>query len=95
MPAKILIKRTFQKDTTQEILAILNRFRMAAKSQSGYIKGETWIRPDNPQQTLVVVTWDSLPNWLKWKNSSKRQSFEAMLKIYQLGPAEYEEFEYP
>jgi len=27
MPAKILIKRTFQKDKTSEILSILNRFR--------------------------------------------------------------------
>ena len=94
MPAKILIKRTFQKDKTQEILSILNKLRVSAKTQPGYIKGETWIRPDNPQQALVVVTWDNLANWQAWKNSSKRQSFEAMLEIYQVGPAEYEEFEY-
>jgi len=93
MPAKILIKRTFQKDKTSEILSILNRFRAGAKTQPGYIQGETWISPDDPQKTLVVVTWDSLPNWRTWKNSPKRKAFEAMLQIYQLGPAQYEEFE--
>ena len=93
MPAKILIKRTFQKDKTPEILSILNRFRAGAKTQPGYIHGETWISPDNPQKTLVVVTWDSLPNWRSWRNNPKRKAFEAMLEIYQIGPAQYEEFE--
>ena len=93
MPAKILIKRTFQKDKTAEILSILNRFRAGAKTQPGYIQGETWISPENPQKTLVVVTWDSLPNWRAWKNSQKRKTFEVMLEIYQVGPAQYEEFE--
>jgi heme-degrading monooxygenase HmoA len=93
MPAKILIKRKFQKETTREILSILNRFRAGAKTQPGYIHGETWISPEDPQKTLVVVTWDSLANWRKWKASSERKAFEALLEIYQIGLTQYEEFE--
>ena len=93
MPAKILIKRTFQKDKTAEILAVLNRFRASAKTQPGYVQGETWVDPENPHKTLVVVTWDSLAQWYQWKNSPKRRDFEAMLAIYQLGATDYEEFE--
>jgi len=93
MPAKILIRRSFQKDKTPEILTILNRFRASARTQSGYIDGETWINPEDPHKTLVVVTWDSLANWRTWKNSQKRRTFEAMLEIYQVGPTRYEEFE--
>ena len=94
MPAKILIKRTFQKDKTPEILSIINRFRASAKTQRGYIHGETWINPEDPQHTLVIVTWDSLQNWRAWKTSQKRKSFEAMLEMYQIGPTQYEEFEF-
>ena len=72
MIAKILIKRTFQKDVERQILPILQKMRAAAMSQPGYISGETLTNYENPQRVTVIGTWQSMENWLSWKSSPER-----------------------
>lgn len=92
MPAKIFIKRQFKRSDTQAVISVLNKIRTSASAQPGYISGETWVSPDDPARMLVVVTWDSLANWLAWKHDSKRKAYEATLALYQIGQTDYEEF---
>ncbi len=40
----------------------------------------------------LVAERQGIDNWLTWKNSPERKSFESMLDIYQDGPAHYEEY---
>ncbi len=47
---------------------------------------------DNPEDTLVIGTWQGINNWFEWKTSRQRKSFESMLEIYQDGPTKYEEY---
>ena len=55
-----------------------------------YLNGETLIGFDDPQNVLVISTWQSNDNWLKWKEDSGREANEALLQQYLDGPTEYE-----
>ena len=92
MIAKILIKRTFQKNSDRQILPILQKMRAAAMSQPGYISGETLTNHENPQRLTVISTWQDMESWARWKNSPERAKLESMLEVFQVGPTEFEEF---
>jgi len=92
MLTKILIKRRFQAGKTREIITLLNDMRSQAIKQRGYVHGQTLVQPDNPQNYLVISTWESLEMWRKWKDSETRKTIDAMLEVYQEGPTEYEEY---
>jgi antibiotic biosynthesis monooxygenase (ABM) superfamily enzyme len=92
MIAKIIIKRRFVEGKTQQVLALLNEIRSRAMQQPGYISGETLMTPDYSQNMAVIATWQTLEDWLAWKENPERHKFEEMLAIYQTRPTEYEEY---
>ncbi|MDZ7599145.1 MAG: antibiotic biosynthesis monooxygenase family protein [Desulfobacterales bacterium] len=92
MLAKILIKRRFKKGCNKEVLALLNEFRAGAMNQPGYISGETLVDSRDPQTLVVIGTWQDMDSWHRWKENRARRTFEAMMEIYQEGPALYEEY---
>jgi len=92
MIVKVIIKRRFLKGRDKEIIALLNRIRTAAMQQPGYISGETLTLADNPQLMTVIATWQSVGEWEAWKTNSERRQIEAMLEVFQDGPAQYEEY---
>lgn len=92
MLAKILIKRRFKPGNEKEILSLLNNLRSIAMSQAGYVSGLTMTSPDDPEDMMVISTWQSLERWHAWKQNSERQNLEAMLEIYQSGPTDYQEY---
>ncbi|MGD8337422.1 MAG: antibiotic biosynthesis monooxygenase [Desulfobacterales bacterium] len=92
MLAKIIIKRKFKTAKTREVIALLTKLRSAAMSQSGYISGETLTNYADQQDLCVIATWQSMEEWLKWKENPERKNVEAKLEIFQLGPTVYEEY---
>lgn len=92
MLTKVLIKRRFIEGKTPEIVSLLNEMRASAMNLPGYVSGQTLTKPDNPQHFLVISTWQSLEDWLSWKNNETRQRLEKMLEIYQETPTVYEEY---
>ena len=92
MVAKILISRRFKKGKKKEIFSLLKGFRSTALDQPGYISGETLTEGTNPQNMLVISTWENMESWHSWKNNNKRKEFEAMLEIFQEEPTEYKEY---
>jgi heme-degrading monooxygenase HmoA len=40
----------------------------------------------------VISTWQSMEDWLRWKESPERKKYEEMLSIFQTRPTEYEEY---
>ena len=89
MLAKIIIKRKFKTAKTREVIALLTKLRSAAMSQSGYISGETLTNYADQQDLCVIATWQSMEEWLKWKENPERKNVEAKLEIFQLGPTVY------
>lgn len=92
MIAKIIIKRRFVKENTPQILSLLNKIRSIAMNQPGYITGETLMQKDFPENMAVIASWQSMENWLMWKESKERKIYEAMLEIYQTRATQYEEY---
>jgi heme-degrading monooxygenase HmoA len=92
MIAKILIKRRFVKENRDAILSLLTKMRSIAMNQPGYISGETLMQLDYPENMAVLCTWQSMEDWLAWKNSDERKTYENMLVIYQTRPTEFEEY---
>ena len=73
-------------------MALLNKMRSAAMKQPGYISGETLINYAPPHEIAVLASWQSMEDWISWKENPERKQFEAMLEVFQVGPTEYEEF---
>lgn len=92
MTAKIIIKRRFVKENTPQILSLLTKIRSIAMDQPGYVSGETLMQKDFPENIAVVATWLRMEDWLVWKKSEARKTYEAMLEIYQTRPTQYEEY---
>ena len=92
MIAKILIKRKFLKGQSDQIMFIMNNMRTGAMAQPGYISGETLMDHKDPHNKAVLCIWQSMEDWLNWKEKPERKQFEAMLEVFQLGPTEYEEY---
>ncbi len=90
MAVKVIIKRRFREGKAREVFALLKKFRSEAMDQEGYITGETLIGFDDPQKVLVIATWQSRDNWLKWKEDSGRKVNEDLLQQYLDGSTEYE-----
>ena len=92
MLAKILINRQFKSGNEKEILSLLNKLRSIAMNQTGYISGLTMTAPDDPENMMVISTWQTLDSWHLWRENTERQNLEAMLDIYQARPTEYQEY---
>jgi heme-degrading monooxygenase HmoA len=92
MIAKILIKRRFTKENREAILSLLRKMRSIAMNQPGYISGETLMQMEYPENMAVLCTWQNMENWIAWKNSDERKTYEDMLEIYQTRPTEFEEY---
>jgi heme-degrading monooxygenase HmoA len=73
MLAKIFIKRRFRAAKAREVIALLTKLRSAAMRQPGYISGETLTNYANQQDLCVIATWQSMEEWLQWKENPERK----------------------
>lgn len=92
MLAKIIIKRKFTREGAKDVLPLLTKMRSRAMNQPGYVSGETLTDFTNQQSVAVIATWESMEDWLNWKENPERKNIEAMLEVFQLGPTVYEEY---
>ena len=79
MAVKIIIKRKIPKGKESELLPLLIQLRSKATTQPGYISGETWRNVDNPEECLVIGTWQSADNWKAWEASQERAELQGKI----------------
>ena len=72
MPVKIIIKRKVFEGKKTELLPLLLELRSTAIAQPGYISGETWRNAEDPEDYLVISTWNSVDDWNVWATSEQR-----------------------
>lgn len=94
MAVKILIKRSVPTSKAKEMIPLFREMRALATAQPGYISGETLRSMDNPEDYLVISTWQASENWQAWLNSSQRQGIQAKVDALLGGKTEYEVFHY-
>ncbi len=93
MAVKILIKRQFKENCSEEAFALLRKFRHAAMSQKGHISGETWVNHYDPTRITVVSTWQTVEDWIRWEESDERAGIEAELKDILAATAQFEVYD--
>lgn len=72
MAIKVIVKRKIAKGKEAELLPLLLELRTKATAKLGYISGETLRGVDEPEDYLVIGTWQSIENWKDWESSPER-----------------------
>jgi len=90
MAVKILIKRHFKEGTIAEAFALLLKFRHNAMYQRGYISGETLSNHYDPRKIVVISTWQTIEDWIKWQESDEREANESQFESMLEEPTQFE-----
>jgi heme-degrading monooxygenase HmoA len=94
MAVKVLIKRSVTQDKAKALIPLVRKMRASAARQEGYITGETLRSLDNPEEFLVISTWQSSDDWKKWLQSEERNKVQKEIDDLLGGETNYEIFHY-
>ena len=94
MSVKILIKRKVPEDKAKEMLPLFKQMRVMANSQPGYISGETMRRLDQPDEYLVISSWQTSEDWENWVKSDERKEVQTKIDSLLGGETAYEIYHY-
>jgi heme-degrading monooxygenase HmoA len=90
MAVKVFIKRYVKKGQTEAAVKLLTAVRSRALEQPGYISGETLVNHYDPGNIMVVSTWQTIDDWIRWQESDERAAKEDQLESLLKGPANFE-----
>ena len=71
MFVKVFIKRPIKEGEDDQAFSLLKKLRTIAMDHQGYISGETLVNVENPQELMVISTWQSLEDWERWRESEQ------------------------
>jgi len=94
MAVKVLIKRSVSQDQAKALIPLVRQMRASAATQAGYITGETLRSLDNPEEFLIISTWQSSDDWKKWLQSQERNKIQDKIDDLLGGETDYEIFHY-
>ena len=79
MAIKVIITRKVTKGKQKDLLPLLMELRSKAMNQKGYISGETLKGISDPDEFMVISTWNSLEDWKAWDNNPARGEVQAKI----------------
>lgn len=94
MTVKALIKRTIPASKAREMIPLFRQMRALAMNMDGYISGETLRNLDNPEEFLVISSWQSSDDWVKWLKSPERQKIQARIDELLGGQTQFALYHY-
>jgi len=94
MAVKVLIKRKIPADRAKQMIPLFRQMRIQASNHPGYITGETLRNLENPEEFLVISTWESSDAWKKWLKSPERKKVENKIDALLGGETKYDIFHY-
>ncbi len=80
MIVKILLERKFKEDPSLEEIKTINKLRIGAMQQKGYIGGETLVDLNDHCRIVVISTWTHKAGWEAWLNSDERRRLDTSLE---------------
>ncbi|MDX9787862.1 MAG: antibiotic biosynthesis monooxygenase family protein [Desulfobacterales bacterium] len=92
MAVRILIRRRVPESKARKMLPLFKKMRQMATAQAGYISGETLRNCDDPEEFLVISTWQSIADWENWLKSPDRQKTHGKIDDLLGGETLYEAF---
>lgn len=94
MAVKVFIRRTVPHDKARKMIPLFRQMRASAATQPGYITGETLRSRDNPEEFMVISTWQSSDEWNSWFGSQERNKVQQQIDELLGGETQYEIFHY-
>lgn len=94
MTVRILIRRTIPTEKAKEIIPLFRQMREFALRQKGYISGETLRNYGNPEEFLVISSWQSVSDWETWLKSPARREVQDKIDRLLGGKTDYDVFHY-
>jgi heme-degrading monooxygenase HmoA len=67
MSVRIIIDRKVKKGKEADFAKLLRKLRAKAIFSKGYISGEILRDRDDPQNYIVITTWQSVADWEKYE----------------------------
>lgn len=89
MAVKVLIKRQIPVDKAREMIPLFKQMRIQANNQPGYISGETLRNVGDPEDYVVISTWQSEEVWKAWASSKDRTQIQEKIDALLGGTTDY------
>jgi len=86
---KAFIKRIVPPEKGKDMIRLFRKMRSLAMEQPGYISGETLRNYNQPDEYLVISTWQSIEDWQQWLESKERQEIQQQIDDLLGGRTEY------
>jgi heme-degrading monooxygenase HmoA len=87
MAIRVLIERKIVPKNQPVLSNLLMRLRSKAMHATGYISGETLRSLQDPNEYLVISTWNSLDDWKRWEAEKERQEIQSQVDSLLRVPA--------
>jgi heme-degrading monooxygenase HmoA len=94
MAVKVIIKRTVPPEKSRSMIPLFRQMRSLAMNQDGYISGETLRNLNNPDEFIVISSWQSSEDWNNWLRSESRQRIQAQIDELLGGRTQYDIYHY-
>jgi heme oxygenase (mycobilin-producing) len=94
MAVRILIRRRVPEEKARQIIPLFRQMRQLATSQNGYISGETMRNYNDPEEFMIISTWQSAADWQNWLKSPDRQTIQNKIDDLLGGSTHYDVFHY-
>jgi len=95
MAIRVMIKRWVTPEKEQDLVSLITELRSMVSKQPGYISGETMRHVSNPDEYLVISTWDKLEDWEKWVSSPPRKALQDKIDKLLGKKTTYDIYHYP
>ncbi len=80
MAVRIIIDRKVRKGKEPELAKWLRELRSKAMPSKGYVSGETLRSLSDPQNYVVISTWQSIDDWRTWEKNSERKRIQTKIE---------------
>lgn len=94
MAVKVIIKRMVPPEKGRSMIPLFRQMRALAMNQDGYISGETLRNLNNPEEFIVISSWQSSEDWNNWLRSESRQQVQKQIDELLGGRTQYEIYHY-
>jgi len=86
MSVRIIIDRKLRRGKEKDFAALLRKLRSKAIFSEGYISGEVLRARDDPQNYIVITTWQSVADWEKYEKVPDTGKVHARIEKLMVRP---------
>ena len=88
MAVKIIIDRKVKKGRESDFARLIRELRGKAISCKGYVSGETLRALDEPNNYIVISTWQSVEDRISWEKNPERKKIHSRIEKLMARPSE-------